>query len=740
MDQTKSRAQLSSPANHQANQQANLNAYAKATRNAYTARRRTTVIGALNTLAIALSAVPFPAAHAAQVDTTLDTVEVTARQDRATLGFDRVSSTGSKTGVTNRELPASIESVDEKTMQERGNTQISDAIVRTTGLTAIGSPGNGGMSFSSRGFTGVNSVGVAEDGVRIQSASGTQNYPDSTWGYERIEVIRGPASVVYGSGTVGATINAIRKEPSRVSSQEVMVGVGTDGYKQIGVGSTGALNDIATYRIDAYGFNNDGYMDQGDSKAGKLMSRLRLQPTSEFRLDLTADYSVSNPMRYYGDPYDSNKKIVESLRDKNYNAGDSVIRYEDKRLKAKANWQMLDWLNVSNEVYYLESNRHWKNIEGYALNAAGTSVSRNSYLDLYHNLQQTGNRLEGLAKLSNHSLVVGWETARIDFKHTNNSPYTGSSTVSASDPVVGTWASSDPTIPKFGTTSSFNALYVEDAWRFSDRWVLLAGLRKDYSTVNRTDLVNGSRFSSDLVGTTSRLGLTHHLTRDTSLYTQASIGSDPVDSLVTVSLANSNFRLTQGRQVEAGIKQTLGNGLGEWSAAVFHIKKDDIITRDPNNSALSVQGGSMHSQGIELTGALNATRAIRLEANYTRLTSEYDDFSESVSGRTVSRAGNRATNVPEQTANLWAHYRLADWQASVGVRYVGDRYADNANTLKLDPYTVVDASLAYRLDPKTTLRLFARNLTDKLYATSTYNTQYLLGAPRRFDLVAEMKF
>jgi iron complex outermembrane receptor protein len=670
----------------------------------------------------------------------LGAVEVRDNREVATLHLDQVSTTGSRTGLTNRELPASIEAVDTKTMQERGSTQLPDAISRTTGLTTVGAPGNGGLAFSSRGFSGVNSVGIAEDGVRVQTASGTQNYPDSTWGYDRIEVIRGPASVVYGSGTVGATINAIRKEPSRVSSQDLMIGVGTDGYKQLGVGSTGALNESTSYRVDAYGFNNDGYRDLGESKGGKLMSKLRIQPSSEFKLDFTADYSLTNPERYFGTPYDSNKKIVESLLNKNYNTSDSIIRYEDTRLKAKADWQALDWLKLSNEVYYLESNRHWKNIENYSLNTTSNTVARSSYLEIFHNLQQTGNRLESHAKLSGHSLVAGWETARIDFRHDNNSPYSGSSTVSASSPVAGAWASSDATLPKFSTASTFNAYYLEDAWKWSDRWVLLAGIRKDYSTISRDDLLTGSKFSTDLVGTSGRLGLTHHLTQDTSVYAQTSQGSDPVDSLVTVSLANSKFRLTKGKQAEAGIKQSIGNGVGEWSAAVFRIKKDDIITRDPNNSALSIQGGSMHSQGVELTGAFAPITNVRVELNYTRLLARYDDFSEAVSGVAVSRAGNRPVNVPEQSANLWTHYRLADWQASLGFRYVGDRYSDNANTSKLDPFTVVDASLAWHMDKKTTLRLFGRNLTDKVYASSAYNTQYFIGAPRRFDLVAELKF
>jgi iron complex outermembrane receptor protein len=115
-------------------------------------------------------------------------------------------------------------------------------------------------------------------------------------------------------------------------------------------------------------------------------------------------------------------------------------------------------------------------------------------------------------------------------------------------------------------------------------------------------------------------------------------------------------------------------------------------------------------------------------------------MNESVSGKSVSRAGNTPSDVPEQVANLWGHYRLSDWQASLGARYVGKRYANNANSLQLDAYTVADASLAWQVDKRTTLRLFGRNLSDKVYATRTYNNQLILAEPRRFELVAEIKF
>jgi len=674
---------------------------------------------------------------ATSTEKTLSTVEVSAKQIVASLHFDQPSTTGSRTGVTARELPATTSSIDAAQMQERGDFQVREAISRATGITDIGSGGNGGLSFSARGYTGTDSVGIAEDGIRIQTGSGTQNYPGSSWGYERVEVLHGPASVVYGSGTVGATINAVRKEPSRIESQEAMAAIGTDGVKRLGLGATGGLGEIASYRVDFYGTDIEGYRDLGDSDGVKIMSRFRLQPNSDFRTDFTADYNVQHPERYWGTPHD-NGRILSELRDENYNSEDSTIRYEDTRLRARTEWRMNDSLSLSNELYYLESNRRWKNIETYELNTVTNSVNRSDYLEILHELEQTGNRLEASLKHAEHRAVIGWEPAVVSFRHINNFPSGGTSSVSAQNPVHGHWSSPDPTLPKWETSTTLHGFYAEDAWQLSERWLLLAGIRYDRAHIDRDELVSGTDFGRTLSGNSSRLGLTHFLSSDTSLYAQYATGHDPVRSLLSLNLKNADFDLSKGKQFEVGVKQALGDNLGEWTVAVYHIEKDDIITRDPNDPSILIQGGSQYSQGVELAAALSPWENWRFEGNITRLQAEFTELTESDSG--VSRDGNVPQDVPEFVANLWGHYTLGAVQTSLGLRHVGKSYADNANSLTIDSFTVADASIAWTLDPKMTLRLLGRNLTDKVYATSSYNSQFILGEPRRIELVAEVKF
>ena len=643
--------------------------------------------------------------------------------------------TASRTGLSIQDTPASIDGVSAEQVRERGDHGVAEAVTRTVGLTSSASPGNGGLAFASRGFAGVNSVGVAEDGLSAAIAAGTISSPSDSWGYERIEVLRGPGSLMYGSGTMGATINAVRKQPSRVASHEAMVSGGSDATARIGLGATGALGDIASYRLDVYGQRSDGERALDASRSGKFMGTLRIEPSSDLQIDLSADHSLQQPTRYWGTP-GLNGRVVEALRGENYNAGDSIIRYEEDRLRARLLWRATDAVTVRNDLFHIKTDRRWRNIEAYAYHPAASTVARSDYLEILHDLEQTGNRFGVDLALGAHQLALGWDVSRASFELGNNAPYGGSSVVSAFEPQPGNWISPDPTLAKSATALRQNALYLEDAWKLSDRWLLLAGLRRDTYDFERAELVTGTPFDKKLGGTSARLGLSYKLDDRTSLHAQYSSGHDPVTTLLTLNLANRDFRLSQGRQLELGVKQQLADQRGEWTLAVYDIQKEDIVTRDPNRPAISIQGGSQSARGVELTGVLRANAALRFEGNASYTDARFDTLLEAGG----NRAGNRPSGVARQTANLWAHYRLQAWQASLGARHVGQRYANNANTIAVPGYTLFDAALHWQFNAHTSFSLFARNLTDRFYTNATYGSQFLVGPGRQFELAANFRF
>ena len=136
-------------------------------------------------------------------------------------------------------------------------------------------------------------------------------------------------------------------------------------------------------------------------------------------------------------------------------------------------------------------------------------------------------------------------------------------------------------------------------------------------------------------------------------------------------------------------------------------------------------------------------KTVQIDANIALLKARYDEFSESAGGVTVSRNGNVPTDVPERVANVWVSWKLVpDWTLSGGLRHVGKRYADNANTLKLPAYTTADLALQWKAAKATTLTLRGFNLFDKHYFTTSYytNTQWFVGEGRRVELTLNHRF
>lgn len=680
-------------------------------------------------------------AAAQTAESVLSAVEVSATVEAdAGLNLEHATTTGSRLGLSLRETPASVDALDVDTLRARGDRSVAEAATRAVGLSFIGTPGSG-QAYSSRGFTGNNSVAQAEDGLRLATGAGTQTYPSDTWGYERIEILRGPASVLFGDGAVGGIINLVRKAPAHERRLDLSFTGGSRGEYHAGVGGTTALGEAAALRVDLAAAGGEGFIRRGDHDRRKLMSTLRLTPRDDLRIDLSADFSRENPTAYFGTPL-RDGRIARDLRRENYNIDDPRYALDDDRLRARVEWQAGDGWTLRNEAYRFTADRHWRNVEQYALDSSTDQVTRTGYLEILHRLEQSGNRLDltrdaTLAGMRNR-FNVGWEFMQVDFRHTNNSPYRGRSVVPAKDFAPGAFDSPDPTRPKFDTETRQQAWFVEDALQLSDALSLVAGLRHDRITIARDELVAGQDFDKRFTTNALRLGAVYRLSPATSLYAQASTGSDPVTSLVSLNLANRGFDLTRARQTEIGVKQSLDALHGEWTAAAFHIRKDDIITRDPVAPSVSVQGGSQSSRGIELSASIEPLQGWRIDANATILDARFDELVEAGG---VSRAGNTPANVPERLANLWLSYAGAGWEAGLGARHVGTRYGNNANTLKLAAYTVLDAALTWQADAHTTLRLNVRNLTDQLYATAAYgSTQVLLGAPRAVELAADFRF
>lgn len=636
------------------------------------------------------------------------------------------------------DVPASVTSVTAEQLQERADYSIGDAVLRTPGLSSVSSPGNGGLSFSSRGFSGANSIGVADDGVMLDVVAGTISYPSLSWGYERVDVLRGPGSLMYGTGTMGATINAIRKKPSRTRSSEFLLSAGQHGTLRGGAGLSGPLGETMSYRLDTYVDRTSGERMLGHESNAKIMSGLRWRPQSELTFDFTADISNRRPERYFGIPVGPDNRPPKWMRRMNYNAADSNIHFRDQRFTAGVEWRPTNEIAVKNTLYQFETDRGWRDIEAYEYNLRSNTVDRFDYIAVGHHVKQTGNQLGLQLKAGAHSLAAGWNYSNSSLLWELNSPYGGHSIVSATDPVSGHWNSPDPFIPTFTARMKHNAVYIEDAWTPQTGWIILAGLRRDWYHVHNTDFRNGARVDQTLASTSGRLGVTKILPSGLRMYGQFTIGSDPLTGLLSLTSSRSQYKLTTGRQVEFGLKHEAPSGKGGWTFAVYQINKRDIITRDPQRPLISIQGGRQSSRGIEFSADYRPTRSLRLEGNVAYTRARFDELREGSLG--VDRAGNRPADIPSVTANLWGHYRSGPWQAGLGLRYVGARFVDNANSATLPSYAVVDAVVGWEPSPRIGLNIIARNLTNRYYGASSSSGQWLIGGSRRFEIGLNMRF
>ena len=695
-------------------------------------------------ICLAQTAAAQTTATASELPTVL--VTGTATSPGSTLGLDLPSSTGSRLGLTARETPASVSSLGSADIAERNLTRAQDAAVRMPGITEAPAPGNGGTSLVSRGFSGHNSVAQLVDGTRLIVASGTITYPFSTWPMASVEVLRGPASVLYGDGAIGAAVNYVSKRPSFETQQrEAFLSLGSFNTVQGGVGLSGPINDLLAYSLYLDAEKSQGFRQFMDLQRHNYALALAMRPHRDLDVTLSLDGGVNNDARYFGTPL-HNGVLDDRLRRTNFNVSDSVVQYDDRIWRAKLDYRASAGVRLRNETYHLTTDRHWRNTESYVFNTAGNRVNRGDYLEILHDQQQTGNRFDAtfdgnLSGMKNQ-LIVGLDWYRTRLMHTNNSPYGGTSTVDPFGFSPGIFISPVPTLPGRDSKLQTTALFAENALDLTPRWKLVAGLRSERMSLDNTDLRSGVNLVKKYSPLTGRLGAVWSPTEALALYGQIATGTDPLSGALSLPGGGNTLDLTKGRQWEGGAKGAVPALKGEWTAALYKIEKRNLLSRDVSNPSVTQQIGQQSSTGIELAFAAEPLRDWTIDVNAAFLRARFDDFKELVSGSLVTRNGNTPTGVPERTASVWTAYRFApQWQAGFGARYVGVRPGNAANTTTLPSYIVLDTSLNYDYSRTLKLGLSVKNMADRDYALAgAAGTRWLLGAPRTVQLTARATF
>jgi iron complex outermembrane receptor protein len=679
------------------------------------------------------------------------------------------NATGSRLGFSPLETPASLATIDGDEARARGDRTIVEAVTRAPGVTSTANPGNGNTALAARGFSGQGSVLQLVDGVRLFPVAGTITFPTDPWMVERIEVLSGPASVLYGQGALGGAVNVITRRPNseRLEAQ-AEIGYGSQDSWRVAAGADGPLGGDFAFRADASYRRSDGFVDRGDSRSLALAGALRFAPNDALSVTLRHDFGEVRPSRYFGTPL-VDGRLDTSLRGENYNVADAFIEFRDNRTTLAIDWSPTPALTISNIAYRLSSHRQWRNLESYCWIGAdgacpngyggGTSghIYRTDNLGIVHDQVQYGDQAS--ARLStplggdfHNDLVIGFDANLIKLTYSHNfGSDLQEDEVAPTGFDPGLLLDTQGIAPRYRTRTTEWSLFAEDRLSLGEQISLVAGLRYERDRVERSNITydvagnpvlspafpNGTE-ARRLSNTTWRLGAVYQPIPTVSLYAQYVTGVDPLGTLTTYTTSASQFFFTNatGHQVEAGVKASFLGGRGAATLAVYRIVKNNLVAQRTPTSPVE-QIGRRSAEGIEASVALDLPAGFSVEANGMVLDADYDDF---ISGGT-SYTGNTPPNVAETAGNLWLRWTASRLQVRAGLRYVGRRFSDDANQFRLPAYTVVDASVAYALTDTLGLELYLDNLFDRDYAVASYNDeQWLLGRPRSIDVALRARF
>jgi len=689
-----------------------------------------------------------------QVDVVEEATSANGRLD-----LDTPAETGSRLGLTPRETPGSVTIVDRAAIDARGAQDTQEILRGVPGITAHNAPGNIGVSY--RGF-GTSSISQLFNGINVQYSIAAR--PVDSWIYDRVEVIGGPSSFLFGSGAVGGSINYITKLAQRADISEAQLRVGTENLVE---GSVGLNRRIAGdggagshyLRIDANHRDSNGWTDGTGSKSTQVATSLLSDFGGGFTHTLAYEYQKETVDRpYWGtpvlNPIAGTQRVDPGIRFKNYNSADGLYEQEVQWLRSIADWRINDALQLRNTFYAYDALRDYRNVETYRYNPTNTAVIRSGALLQRHDQDLVGDRLEGIYRGQLGGMRSDWSFG-LDYSVNKQTrfPNSGTTTVSTVNPYFFTTGNftQETGIPRIFVPDRDNevtttAVYVENRTALVPTVNLVTALRHeriDLDLTNRRAVTaaNPASFSRSYEPTTGRIGVVWDVAPGANLYAQYATAADPPSGILTTasfSDVRNNSELTTGRQVEIGSKIDFWEKKGNATVALYDIQRQNIATQDPNNSALTVLVGEQSSRGVELAIGLQPTPQWSIQANAAYVDAQYDRFNQGG----VSLAGKTPTNTPSTVANLWVSYAFTPTlEGSVGLRHVGKVYADAANTLTWPSYTLVDLALSWQVNKSVALIGRLRNATDKLYAANVASaTQVYLGAPRTADVTLRVAF
>ena len=696
--------------------------------------------------ALAIAVATSPVAQE-QEDESLEHIEVNPMQS--------YRSTATKSSLRPIDSPVSISVIDQELLQLRQAQTVSEALRYSSGVTTESRPTITIFDqFTIRGF---DTYQTFYDGLPLLSNNSWNLYPQvDSFATESLEILKGPASSLYGLVPPGGMVNQVAKYPKDEDETLVRAAVGSDNLLELGVDTTGQLTDNARYRLVALGRKQDGFQDTTENERYTIAPSVTIDLTKATELTLSAYYQddpemvPSTPLPGVGTLYEAPYGKLDAsvyAGDENWNS----YSREVLMLGYKVNHEFNNDWSVLQKFRYTDADALQQNSYHSGEPTDGIYLTRSAYLtDEEIDGVTVDTQLAGFVQTGDvaHNLLFG-----LDYQN-SDSTVAYRDTLTTGTPVLDLSNIDNDLFDVSSLPLDFYqedhvidieqiGFYLQDEIRIDNFTFLLNGR---YDQFESTD-VAANEYAGFPYGSTTEIDQNEFSGRVAAMYTfdsgwrmyaNYSESFEPVSG--TDSVTGEAFKPTTADQIEVGTKYISGDGATTFTGAYFVLTKQNVVV-NTSDFAQYTQNGEVESKGVELELNTRVTNALSLQANATFLDMEVteDTLDPDVVGKTP-------VWVAEESASVWANYFFDDaldgLMLGAGVRYVGETQADKYNTDTVPSYTLVDAVLSYDM-PQYDLKLTGSvsNLTDKEYVGACYDTNNCwYGAQRRFEIGIEKRF
>jgi len=713
-----------------------------------------------------------PGLAAAQQATQLEeiVVEGAGQEENGGVGpvegvVARSTRTGMKSGTEITAIPQAVSVVGREEIDDMGAQKADEALRYTPGVfTQPFGPDSDTNWLFIRGFQAT-ATGTYLDGLQNFSQGFGGFYVDS-FGLERIEVLKGPASVLYGGSNPGGIVNYVSKRPNFSREKYVETGINDAGTGYVGFDFNEVANESVALRMNGRLQGGDGYSDFQKGWRGIISPSITFKPDEATTFTILGNYTHIDENHNGGSflPYDGTvvDRIVGGVnygridRDANFTEP-SIDDYQ--RRQGSIGYELEhtfdnDWTARSSARFgraSVEEVSVYPN--GWSLIGGPTELARINFdHDTSVSTFLMDNQIEGTVETGSveHHILAGIDYKRYNIDQVQSSGLFNpvyDNPIDAFDPVYGSPLNPRVSYLNQDLTQQQVGVYVQDQMRFGGGWLVTLNGRYDWVKTdadNRPNFYGTPADFSDSTGAASgRAGLAYEFANGLTPYVSVATFFNP---LIETNVATGQlFDPEEGVQYEAGIKYAPTFIDGVFTLSVFDLTRTNVLTAaapTPTNPFPSnVQTGEVRSRGFEAEAKVNVTEQFKVTAGLTA----YDiEITEDANPAWV---GNTPFIVPEVLASVSADYTFRNgdaWYdgvtAGAGVRYVGSSFADNENTLKVPDVTLVDLKLGYEKD-NWGVALNVTNVFDETFVSSCQGVNVCsYGEGRAFKLKAHARW